>query len=294
MTSSANARTLVIHSWKAGFFSNFNGVLNNLRYLLGRDGIEAALVDWHAEDIAYGRTADGNLWLHFFEPIRFERFPVERTEVRMFAEFSLTGINAYSAYKLDREWRQIYHALFCRYIRIRPALLTRVETLYRAKMAGRYCIGVHYRSPTHSVECPNPIPPPDAFIARIRRMLPKGRSWVVVLATDAEPAVPVFERAFGDSLVIQPDVVRAATLNVGPMHPGSNAPSIALGEQVLIDCLLLSRCDVFLHITSNIATAVGYINPDLKMVYCETLMQAAGSYLRFVRQRWRGFGARRT
>jgi hypothetical protein len=74
--------------------------------------------------------------------------------------------------------------------------------------------------------------------------------------------------------------MRASTLASGQLHHGNEAPTTKLGEQVLIDCLLLARCDVLLHVTSNLATAVGYINPELRMIYHETPMQAAVNYLR--------------
>jgi hypothetical protein len=41
---------------------------------------------------------------------------------------------------------------------------------------------------------------------------------------------------------------------------------------------------VMLHVTSNIATAAGYINPSLRMVYCESAAQAFRGYIWSVRR----------
>jgi hypothetical protein len=278
----AGGQTLAIRSWNGGFFSNFNGVLNNLRWRLGRHGVAAAKVDWRADparpDFPYGRPEDGNLWLHFFEPLPFERFPEGEREARAFARLDITYPHTYATYKLDRRWRYDYHALYRRHIRIRPAILERVEAIHRARMAGRYCVGVHYRHPAHDRECLHPIPPAEAFIERLRRMLPVDRPHAVVLATDTEFAVEAFRAAFGERLVLQPGVHRATGAPEShPQEVGLGA-SLALGEQVLIDCLLLARCDALLHVSSNIATAAGYINPKLEMVYCETPAQAAWGY----------------
>jgi hypothetical protein len=285
------SRTLVIRSWNGGFFSNFNGVLNNLHYRFGREGIEAAVVDWRIDaeqkHFAYGAPDDGNIWLRFFEPLPFESFPPDEIEVRTYADFGMTGRNAYGMYKLDRSWRRDYHSLYRRFIRVKPAILDRVDALDRARMSGRYCVGVHYRNPAHAGECPDPIPAAEAFITRCRRLLPKDRPWSVILATDVEPAVAPFQRAFGDALVLQSGVMRAPTLASGQLHHGHQAPSTLLGEQVLIDCLLLARCDVLLHVTSNLATAVGYINPQLRMNYSETPMQAAANHIDLLLQRFR-------
>jgi hypothetical protein len=196
---------MVICNWNGGFFSNLNGVLNNLHHRLGHDNIEAAVVEWHFDaeqkHFAYGQPEDGNLWLRFFEPLPFSNFPQDRIEVRTYAHFGMTGRNAYGMYRLDRQWRHAYHSHFRRYIRIKPAILERVEAIQRAEMSGRYCLGVHYRNPLHAGECPNPTPSAETFIARCRRLLPKDRPWSVVLATDLEPAVAPFQRAFGDALI---------------------------------------------------------------------------------------------
>jgi len=280
---SPNKRTLVIRTRNSGFFSNLNQVLNNLRHRLGRDGIEAASVEWHAgpeqRQFPYGNPEDGNLWLRFFEPLPFDEIPAESCETNIYPAMTMTGRLAYAMYKLDQRWRRSYHRIFRRYIRIKPHILERTEAIYRAHMAGRYCLGVHYRHPAHDSECLNPIPRPEAFISELRRKLPRARPWVVFLASDAEPAVTAFREAFGKHLVLQPGVRRSASLAEGNLHHDNPAASLVLGEQALIDCLLLTRCDLLLHVTSNLATAAGYMNPKMKMLYCETRAQAAMGYL---------------
>ena len=273
--------TLIIRNRNSGFFSNFNLVLNNLYWRLGRDGIRAAIVDWRATadtaQFPYASEEQENLWLRFFEPLPFEYFPAARRESNFYASSNITSRFAYAAYKLNWRWRRDYNRLYRRYIRIRPSVREGVDRIYRSTMAARYCVGVHYRHPAHDSECLYPIPSPEVFIERARRMLPKTRPGAVFLATDLEPVVDAFRIAFGESLVIQPGVRRARSASEKEVHR-QGAPGLELGEQVLIDCLLLARCDAMLHVASNIATAAGYINPRLKMVYCETPTQAIYGY----------------
>ena len=276
-------RTLIIRGWQSGLVSNLNGVVNNLRYRLGRRGIEAAIVEWPIwkgmQQFPYGKPTDGNVWPHFFEPLSFDRFPSARREVRGYARLGMTGRHAYAMHKLDRHWQRDYHEIYKRYIRLRPAILEGVEEIHRADMAGHYCVGAHYRHPAFGIQTLHPIPPPETFVLWVRRLLPDNRPWKVILATDFEPAVVIFRSAFGNRLVLQPAVRRSAGLAEGHVHHGNREPSLALGEQVLTDCLLLSRCKSLVHINSNVATAAGYINPALKMVFCETPGQAAWGYI---------------
>ena len=275
--------TMVIRNHNSGFASNLNKVVNNLRWRLGRCDITAAIVEWRAEpgmpQFSYGRQEDGNIWLHFFEPLPFSTFPEKRIEFRDYAVRVMTGPEAYAMLKLDRHWRQRYHTVYERYLRIRPWILRKVEAIYVAQMAGNHCIGVHYRHPAHDRELLHPIPPPEVFAAWAKRVLPADRPAKVVLATDFQPAVDVFRGHFGDRLVLQPGVQRSPGPDQEQLHHNNSAPSVELGEQILIDCLMLARCDALIHITSNVATAVGYINPTMKMIYCETPRQAGIGYL---------------
>jgi hypothetical protein len=228
------------------------------------------------QQFAYGTVADGNTWLHFFERLDFPAMPPTRVETCEYATSRacrISAMDAYATYKVDANWRRDYHRLFTRFIRVRPFITERVEALHRARMKGRFCVGVHYRNPLHASELLRPMPPPEAFIAQVRKLLPFWRRSVIVLASDFEPAVTAFRAAFGDRLVLQPAVARASALT-DQMHHGVAPPDLALGEQVLVDCLLLARCHVLLHVTSNVATAAGYINPALEMVYCETPEEA--------------------
>jgi hypothetical protein len=52
-----------------------------------------------------------------------------------------------------------------------------------------------------------------------------------------------------------------------PVHTKKPPSRYKLGEDVLIDAQLLSKCDYFLHTRSNVAIAVCMFNPDLKNIY---------------------------
>lgn len=43
-----------------------------------------------------------------------------------------------------------------------------------------------------------------------------------------------------------------------------------MGEDVLVETMLLSRCNHFVHTISNVSTAALFFNPDLEhtMMYC--------------------------
>jgi hypothetical protein len=272
----------VVTAWNAGFFSHVNRVVNRLHHSLGRDGCAAVRVDWrvgeHIPLFVYGTAQDGELWQRFFEPLAFPGAPAEERTSWEYADLSMTGLHAYRMYKRGSGWRTAYGRTFAEHVHVREELRRRVQELWRDGGAGGRSIGVHYRHAEHSHECPREAPSMDTFIDRTRSLLARSKSAAVVLATDVREAVEGFREAFGERLLVQPDVARAPAGET--QYDWGLPPCVALGEQALIDALLLARCDVLLHTTSNIATAVGYMNPRLRMVYCEPRLVGARETLR--------------
>lgn len=267
--------TLVIEAREtAGFFSNFNCVVDHLHHSLGRYGCRSVRVDWRpatdqAGRFAYGTEADGNLWDHFFEPLDFPNASPHEVRTNEFADGRMTGRSAYAMYKLDRGWRDRYHRVYTRFIRIHPRIVDRVERIVSEQMNGRFSVGVHFRHPVHDYEEPRPSPGVFKHALWARRLPPQGDHGRVVLATDVEDCVDYFRDVFGSRLVVQAGVERASLTGDREVMDGPAHPRVGLGEQVLVDAMLLSRCQVLIHGTSNIATASGYMNPALRMLYCE-------------------------
>jgi hypothetical protein len=274
--------TLVLTACDAGFFSHLNRVINHLHHSLGRDGCSAIRVDWRAGAempfFVYGTPEDGELWQRFFEPLAFPSMPLEERTTWEYADLSITGLHAYEMYKQGSRWRTAYGCAFSDHVRVRDELRRAASELWRDGGADEQSVGVHFRHPGHGHECPRPIPPVEDFIERTRGLLRRRRGGSVVLATDVHEAVEKFQSAFGDRLLVQPGVARA---HARGFHADRNVePSVALGEQALIDALLLARCEVMLHTVSNLPTAVGYMNPGLRMVYCEPRLVGATETVR--------------
>jgi hypothetical protein len=272
----------VITAWNGGFFSHVNRVVNHLYHSLGHKGCAAIHVDWHVGEhiplFVYGTKADGELWRHFFEPLTFPNAPDDELTTSGYADLSMTGLHAYRMYKRGSRWRAEYGSAFAKHVHVHEDLRRHMDGQRRDGGVGTRSIGVHYRHPDHSHECPRPIPSIDVFIERTRSLLRGDSLASVVLATDVHEAVDSFRAAFGDRLLVQPGVERVHARE--QQHSQARPPSIALGQQALIDALLLARCDVLLHTVSNLATAVGYMNPQMKMVYCEPPLIGASATLR--------------
>jgi hypothetical protein len=275
--------TLVVTAWNGGFFSHVNRVVNHLCHSLGRDGCRAVRVDWRVSEHTplfayYGTPEDGELWQRFFEPLRFPDAPSAERSSYQYADLSMTGLYAYRMYKRGSRWRSDYGHAYAEHVRVRDELRRRVDRLWSDGTVAGKAVGVHYRHSEHDHENPRASASIDAYISRARRVLAQTGANSIVLATDVHEALDSFRAEFGERLLVQPDAARAPA--AGSQYERSAPPGIALGEQILIDALLLARCDVLLHATSNIATAVGYMNPAMRMVYVEPRLRGAVETLR--------------
>lgn len=261
------------------------------------------------QDFCYGQPEDGNIWLKVFEPLYDDvpvahyhddelLYQGSQPLVRMHnadKEPLLTGVRAADLYRRPdfARWRRWYNYHFKKRVRVTSAVANEVDAFYQANLAGHYCISAQVRHPSHGLEQRNGrMPQFDGIIAQIRAMASArsaqiGSDWKVFLATDQQRAVTYFQEQLGDRVVARGTVDRTtdqqdSTYDRLPPQwnqQGHQAHQLVAAdrslwshhqaEDVLVDALLLAKCNVLFHSTSNIATAVSFMEPNLEMVFCE-------------------------
>lgn len=257
----------------------------------------------------YGRENDGNIFLKLFQPLPYDDVDESayNDEKKLYMgamlkddfnekdEPLLTYTHAYKLYRRPdfQKWRTWYHRYYSKYIVPNPHISDYVEKFKKENMSGRFVIGAHVRHPSHSIEQPGGrIPTVKLYFEIIDNEIKLARNArekpFVFLATDQESVVQLFLERYGDMLIYRNDVMRTSLEQdthyerLDGRHKNQEGFQIQhltaadphkwntrMGEEVIIDTMLLARSSVFVHITSNIATAAAYMNPTMKMVYCE-------------------------
>lgn len=268
-------RLVLTPHYLAGFFSNFNQVMNILVHQDHYPRLKSIEVDWSVVEkvpeahFCYGRPEDGNLWLHFFEQLPFEQTPNLNTlRTNSYVDYSITGIEAYDLYRSGSAWRYTYHQAYVRYIKLRPHISQMVEDFYSEQMAGKHCLGFHIRNALHSEHPGGGMPSLAEYIDKAKELIAKQTEGelVIFLAADVDEVVDRFSGAIDVPVVVQPNVQRASQSSKRQLQIDNPEPSVKLGRDVLIDCLLLAKCKSLVHTTSNVSTALGYINPQTEMI----------------------------
>lgn len=208
----------------------------------------------------------------------------------------LTYVNAYRLYRMPdfQHWREWYHEYYTNFVHPLPKISRRVESIVQQHFGDNYILGAHVRHPSHAIEQPDGTLPSFERYARILHdsiaKLPPGlkKKYKVFLATDSDLAVQYFQDQFGDNLVTLRDVARTTVeqdvaflqlpvaeqmkegYQIQHRHASNESKwSTRLAEDVIADAMVLAHCHILLHSTSNVATAVSFMNPKVRMIQCD-------------------------
>lgn len=165
--------------------------------------------------------------------------------------------------------------LIRRYVRPREHIRRKASELFEARLRGHYVIGVHVRGTDGLSDPgrPGTIPFGRCFQEIGRRLTAVGASRCrVFLATDEQYVVDLFQRRFGDELVLY-DAVRsakgAAPLGTGPT--GQRIPGYIAtdrdtarrnGDDAVVEFTLLTQSDFLVHNPSSLSAAARLYVPE--------------------------------
>jgi glycosyltransferase involved in cell wall biosynthesis len=278
----------IIPDWRVTTISEYRGITSPMSF-------------------CYGRPEDGNIFTKLFYPIAdvqvaesdYSNHEFLRDDVIFYDDFNeknepnLTYIHASKLYRSETfsQWRGWYHSFYKKHFRLRDGLQSEIDAFYQANMDDDFVIGVHVKHPSHAIEQINGVMPGASDFARkIIEYVSAHQisSYKIFLATDQDAVVHYMRAIFGEKVICRGDIARTtarddanfASLNEREKsregHQIQNLIaadpskwSLKMATDVIVDVHLLAKCDVFIHVTSNIATAVSYINPEVKMLYCE-------------------------
>ncbi len=302
MTDAAISEFLIVtinHS-NAGFFAYVNFVLNQLLYCEAHGYIPVVFFGKHSVDgpNAYYDPAHGeNMWDYYFEPVAGytysdiearladPRDPLTAANVHRLSVDKLWDLlercpGSVYAYphghfkdKIDydeawyREQREKANRLIRQYIRVKPHVLSKVDAFYRTHFAGERVLGVQIRGTDKGTANSHPklmrIIKPEEYFPHIDKYTQQHGQCRIFVATDQMQFLKEMRERYGNRIISLPasrSHSNLATFNVNYQQ----TRNYAKGEEVLMDCLLLSRCDYLLKCTSAVGEFAIYFNPAIE------------------------------
>jgi hypothetical protein len=225
-----------------------------------------------------------NTWEYYFEPVAgppvneevIGRRQADIEYASQFVEQDPAVIREHTRYGYRTEaWAHLHgrrdyptrddrvrmHEVLHRFVRVKPSIMAKANAFYDRHMAGKRVVGVHIRKGDFERTEGVPTQIHD-YIAIVERQA----GWeAVYVATDCEATLQSMLAFYGERLVSYP-CTRAS--NDEGIH-NSFAAGLCkplLGEEVLIEALLLARCGLFVHANSSMNHFVLSWNPDLEHV----------------------------
>lgn len=271
----------------AGFAACLLTVLNHIRYC-EREALTPVV---HIDDACDTRFLDpeygDNVWEQYFEPVDaysstdLQRMLADPACTRIASELHRVDASIVSHIKANPDsiftwtfghWRTDIpddmtawfeqqrtkgRETVRKYVRIRPHILDKVDRFFDRYMKGRRVLGVHIRGT--DLHYAPPVSPAEYFES-IEQYLEDHPDAHLFLATDQVQYLELFKKRYGD-IVHYYDCLRSST-STAPFNSKAGSP-YQKGEDVLIDILLLSRCDFFVRGASNI--------PEMAIFFSENL-----------------------
>lgn len=285
---SSSSQEIVKSHVGAGFFAELTKVISAIIECEQFD-IKELDIDWSQEFFPYKDDPIENGWNLFFEPVYLRNEDsscrVNRTIQRNshFLHDQLC-INHWMEYHKHLPYRQSINEVLKKHLKIKATILEQFLDIYEQHLNGYYCIGVHVRwGAAHTAESPKGTPTLENYISEISNSIKQNQTskpLKIFLATDSQEVIAKFKKHFPEQLLFYLPIPRSVGRKESHLiyenaaywisHPSEfhqKKPGYLGGVGVLLDCLLLSKCDVFIHSSSNIAEFVSFFSPHIQSVY---------------------------
>lgn len=247
--------TFVIGQHGCGFFSSFFGALNNLLWCEKNNKIPFVL--WDKSSLYYDERDEeciskNNAWTCYFKQVSNSPCTPGDYVHNSYFDFERKYVIAIPP---DSNQRKEINSLITKWIKVQESILKTVDDYYERYMRGKKTVGIHIRRTDKKCERPH------IELQKIFDCANNQDTEQYFLATDEQEVVELAKIALKRPVITY---TAQRSSNGYPIHYNPESPNkTQAGRDVLIEVLLLSKTDFFIHTISNVSTAVIYFNPQL-------------------------------
>ena len=264
---------------------------NDPNFVKKEDELEPCL--YYSED---GWNGSKNAWEYYFEPLNnktvedalqseckisdifqvgFHDLNISSLEEKflIFNLHSYTPLNTWLFFYKEPEELYKHRRNVNEYVRknvkVKEEIIKKVDLFYK-KYFTEYMIGVHVRGTDKKSESyigQRPFVILEDYITQIDLVLKREPNATIFIASDSNEAIKeIINRFPKNNIVVNKCTRMQKYLGPIPLHLSSFAGPLA-GEEALIDCLLLSKCDHVICTDSNLSAAALYFNPETSCTF---------------------------
>ena len=246
--------------YEAGFFSNFAHVVRHLKLIEGTSFIP--VVDFQNFKTFYNVdkpiNETENSWEYYFEQLSpYSLEEVYQSKNVLFCD----GQYPHGVKFSESETYEYYNKAF----RVKEDIL-KIINQYDEIFANKKVLGVHFRGKDLNIF------PGHSFGVTKKQMFKYTDEIIerygiekIFVATDEKSYLDEYIKRYGD-MVFFADNFRTEKINEFNITPRDNHRYL-LGREVLVDLIMLLKCNGILHGISNIPITAKKINPDFAFAY---------------------------
>jgi hypothetical protein len=240
----------------SGLFSEFNSVIGALDFI-EKNGV-GMKVDFGKKGYYYDVFKGPNWWEYYFEPINFGSDI--GTIKKKFNAYQKVRFSLTAQFDMPRERA---YELIQKYVKIKLCIQQKIDAFVARNFKDHYVIGVHYRGTDKWTEAPKvsyeEVHHVIASTIEDKQQIPIK----IFIATDDALFLAYIEQQF-PHLVCSIDAIRST--NGQSVHIYEKVANYKKGEDALIDCVLLSKCDFLIKMASNLSDVSIQFNPDIPVI----------------------------
>lgn len=246
--------------YNPGMFCTMGVVLGFLHHY--EQGLFAGLeVNFRNKGLYFDPQKGPNWWEYYFEPIHIGN----SSNITIQKQYGAETIN-YDMFIQKNLSRQQNYKLIKKYIIPRSHITRAVNSFIENNFNNHFVIGVHYRGTDKFSEAP-PISYESARreiqIQLVRQRLRSSKKIKIFVASDEQAFINFMVASFPGIIIAQK--INRST-NGSPLHFSAVDSPYNIGEAALLDCLILSKCDLLIRTASRLSLWSSYFNPYVQTI----------------------------
>lgn len=236
----------------SGLFSNVTVVLNHLKICDNFNFVP--IIDMENFPTIYNekKKIEGklNAWEYYFKPLN--RYSLKK--VIKNKNLIISSSKIYNNMILDMTDKNL-RKYFYKYVKIKKKYINISNKFYYKNFnRGDKILGVHFRGSTYKVASGHAYPPtPNLMIEYVNKLLREYNYNKIFLVTEEKKYLDIFKKIYQKKLLYC-NSLRMENSDLFKIYP-REFHRFKLGEETLIETLVLSKCDGLAYIKSNVISA---------------------------------------
>jgi len=274
----------------AGFSALISVALTEIQKCIENNWLPVIYFDPEKTSNFYSESHGDNVWEYFFEPVlkigyaelmqQLEAGNITESQIHRYSDedfFELRVNFLTNPKRVTTIWsgtrveepalwmernREQGRRFVARYVKPLPHILRKVENFVAENISLQYTLGVHIRGTDFAYASPTRL---ERYIVAIHQHAKERNleDFRIFLATDQVQFVELFIAEFGNRIITYECMRSDSDV---PVFLWDNADAYRKGEDVLIDILLLSRCDFLIKSTAAVGEYGLWFNPSLECI----------------------------